>query len=419
MNDSRMDDLLDEFLVSGTLPETVTREEREEVLALTAALGPVQEARATAETEARLSTPIARARFESFVAGQEDALRTSAAPAVTPPIRRGWWSRTFGSYRAIGTAGAAAALGLVALIAVLVSQGSFGGAETASALTPGDYAQLSGVITDVAEADDGLHVTVAAQFEQVKVLVSPETAYTEPVTGGLPPLTAGRSVLIAGIIGQDRIIAAQTLSLADRGTVPAVTQPKALKAGDAPIEGVITLLTLGPEGKRAKVVVETASGRSFLVTVTVRSAGELLQDAAAAVGVRVRVTHEAGDAAGLFRLTALARRNAPTAAAIPDATPPAAGTPEAASSDAGTFVRVQGVILSRVANVLRVQTERGIVAVVIRAETTILLDESGLTREGFAAGETLIGHTVTVSGGLERPIARVVADVIVVGPKER
>jgi hypothetical protein len=55
--------------------------------------------------------------------------------------------------------------------------------------------------------------------------------------------------------------------------------------------------------------------------------------------------------------------------------------------------------------------------VIIRPGTRILPGDSGLTRDSIANGDTIIGHTIAVMGGLETGTRRLIADVIVLGPK--
>ena len=66
---------------------------------------------------------------------------------------------------------------------------------------------------------------------------------------------------------------------------------------------------------------------------------------------------------------------------------------------------------------LTVQSARGPVQVLLNTDTRILLGESGLTLAAIRTGEKAVGHTIQVQGGLDRGTGRMVADVLVVGPK--
>ena len=101
--------------------------------------------------------------------------------------------------------------------------------------------------------------------------------------------------------------------------------------------------------------------------------------------------------------------------------PAGAGTvtrPDAATTPGNpSLVKVNGVVLSRDGNVFVVQTRTGPLAIVVTAETRIFLGESGLTVLAVRNGDSAIGHTVQVQGGLETGTGRVRADTVVVGAK--
>jgi len=119
----------------------------------------------------------------------------------------------------------------------------------------------------------------------------------------------------------------------------------------------------------------------------------------------------------------------------PTLTPASGGTPAAsvtrpagaATAAGGTvarpdgastgMVRVSGTLLAREGLVLTLATDRGTATVPLRPDTRVLVGESGITLREWAAGATGIGHTMTVSGGIDARSGVVVADVVVVGPK--
>jgi hypothetical protein len=95
----------------------------------------------------------------------------------------------------------------------------------------------------------------------------------------------------------------------------------------------------------------------------------------------------------------------------PQATP----TADAGGKTAPQFQGVRGIVVSRNLNVLMVRTDRGIVPVVIRPNTSIRFGNSGLTPNDIRNGEPVIGYEVAITGNPdpESP-RRVLASIIVV-----
>jgi hypothetical protein len=422
MANDRLDDLLDAALDTGAVPPEANAAQRAELELLLANARVLTAAAARAQSEAAAAMPVARARFERFLDTQQRTA-TPISPPAAPAKRRAFLGGVFAAHRALSL-GAAAVLVVGVVLAAVGSQMFFGGAETAAALVPGDFAQVSGVVTSVSGESDTRTVHVATDVGDLDIAVDADTSVVDDQAAtDASAITPGTRVVVAGTVLDKRKIAARTLALS-AGLVsarPAAVTLKELKALRSGLSGSVVSISLAPNGVRARVVIETASGERYLVIVNAKSAERLLA-LQRSLGARVRVT---AMAAGLFTL------EVDQPASPPDATPAAGDTParatptSAATSVASTLTpvaaptlpAVQGVITARVANVLTVQTAGDAVQVVITADTRILFSESGLTLAAIRTGETVIGHSVQVQGGLERRNGRLVADTIVVGPK--
>lgn len=456
MKQERIDRLLDEALSTGTVPADASPVERAEVERLLTAAGTLRVSAKQANEEANASMPVARARFERFMAASQ-----SAAPAPAKPARGSLFGWLFLAHRALGTAATAAAIGIVATIAVVVSQNTFSGVETASAqvLTPGDYVQVSGVVAGSTGTGDQRMVKVTSDFGEVEVALSSVTSVVDDADAVDPAsIKKGDAVLISGLVQKDRKIAAQTLAVsAETAPLPPKPQIKELKVLRPGLEGRIVFLSLGEDGRRARVVLDV-KGELLLLRITDRSLKLLLQAGTTPVGTRVSVLQEPGSPEGVFSLKPAATSDGlppgptegtspGTASTTTTATPPptsptrpagatsassATGTAATGTSAAGStavpgstgtpaapikFTGFKGIVTGRVANVLLVDSARGPAKVVIRAETRLVIADSGLLRDAVKNGDAAIGHEVTVSGSIID--GRVIADLIVFGPKMR
>lgn len=419
MNGQRMDDLAEEALATGAVPAGVTAEERTELEALLASAGALRLDAATVAREARESMPTARARFERYIAAEQAA---AAAPAVRVPQRprRGFPGGILAPGRKMAFAGSAAAVGLIVLVAVFASQ-SWGGVETASALTIDDYVQVRGVVSGVTEEGGERRLSVqSSEFGTLNVAVSELTSVVDDQTSVDPAaLRAGDSVLVGGVVvmprkaGEDARIAAKTLAVgAEQVPPPPRARLKELREFREGVQGSVAALTVSPDGKSAQVLIDIGNGERHIVRVDPGFVGDLVQRG---IGARVAVERIAGGPSGVFAVVPAGDQppgDAPGGPRGPGGRPDAGRSPAKPS-----FVGVRGVITGRTQNVLQVETDRGSIEVVVRQHTRVLLQDSGLTREAFAAGETIVGHRVAITGGLERPTKRVVADVLLLGPK--
>lgn len=384
MTPERMDDLLDRALESGTIPEDATADERAELERMLAAAGTLRAERTSIDAEAAAAKPIARARFQRAIG---DVAPQTAHPAQK---RRGRFAFGFGAIAA------AVAVLVVAVVAIQ----PFGGTQTASALSIDDYVQVPGVVTATSESA----VTVnSPEFGDIEVLVSDLTSVVDgETTSALENVRQGETVLISGLVRRAEVnrvqIDARTLALAVRKPVaPGRADINELKEFREGVVGTITVLVVSPDGTTARVLIETEAGRRVLVNASPESLEQLLELDGSPVGLEVRVERGEGLPGGVFNVVAV---------------------DEQVIEEPGTgLVTVGGVIVGRRTNVYQVRTQRGIVRAVLRPSSRILLGRSGLTLEGIRDGETAIGHTVRVTGGLEPGTNRLIVDIAVIGPK--
>ncbi|MEO8538690.1 MAG: hypothetical protein ABI577_03045 [bacterium] len=398
MTPERLDALLETALATGTIPPDATVEERAELAPLLATSASLKLNAARVASEANAAMPTARARFQRHLS-QQEAPERRQVPA--PTLQPSFLGRLLhGRVLALGSS--VAALAVVAVIAILVLQ-PFGGVETASALTVDDYVQVQGVVS----ASDGSTVTIQSpEVGNLQVALSDLTSVTDDDgVREISSLQPGDPVLVSGVVTARQAIAASNVAVAKNQGTPATgvgEKIKLLKSFRDGLQGSIRLISLSPDGKKARVLLVTSS-ESLLVDVDARSMDQFLAEAPRPLGALVRIVVAPDLAKGVFRLES-AEASGPTPTR--PATPPAA---------APQFQNVRGVVTSRTANVLMVRTERGVVPVVIRLSTSIRFSGSGLTIEDIRSGEGVVGHEVVVSGNQDGASARrVVATLIVV-----
>ncbi len=428
MSRDRINDLFSEALATGTIPAAATGAERAELERLLLAAGVLRKGRALVDEEARTSMPVARARFERFLAEARNQSSTATAGRTSKYGVTNW---LFGVHRTLATTAMAAGIALVAVAAVVVSQNVFTGVETASAevLTPGDYVQVEGIVSGAAGAGDKRTVRVQSEFGTVVVAVSSVTSVVNDESQkDVLAVKKGDAVLISGLVRQDRSIAAQSLAVgAEPGTPPKKVTPRVLKHLETAVEGRIVFISMAEDGIHGSVLVEVR-GNQFVVPVDARSMKHLLQQGTTPLGARVVVSPEAGRPEGPFtvQIAGLAQPGATPSASASSASPtplavtrPSGASPAATATAAAVparhFTGVKGVVTGRSANVLQIDSARGPVKIVVRPETRVVIADSGLVRDAILRGESAIGHEVTISGAIIGE--QVVADVIVLGPK--
>jgi hypothetical protein len=414
MTPDRLDHLLDETLSSGAIPPDATPDERAQIEEMLAGAAVLRRAAADVHVEADAAIPVARARFQRHLAASGSSAQPPA-PARPTKSRAGFLGGLFGSVGALRLSASAAAIGLVAIAAILVAQ-PFSGVETASALSVDDYVQVQGVVSDTT----GDYVTVqSSEFGKLRIGLSDGTSIVDNETvRDRSDLRPGDTVLVSGVVRdarkKDIRIDANTLALASNGSAPAPTAValRELRNFEEGIEGTVTVLAIAPDGRGARILIDAGRGHQLVVNVDRASAESFVGGAGTPLGARVRIIRDDSLPRGVFRFETVAGTPTPN-----DGSGPTGGRP--GMDDHGTppsLVRIEGVITARNADRATVETDRGPVTVLVRPHTRILVGQSGLTLESLRAGETAVGHEVTVRGGFDQRQDAVIADVVVLGP---
>ncbi len=413
MTTDRLDALLDETLATGSIPEGATPDERARLDELLASVSTLRRGAEAVRAEADAAMPVARARFQRHLAAGN-----RPAPPATPPAARthagffgGFLGGVFGSVGALRLSASVAAVGLVALAAILLAR-PFAGVETASALSVDDYVQVQGV---VAEAGGDFVTVQSSEFGTLRVGLSDTTSIVDSETvRDRSDLRPGDAVLVSGVVRdarkKDIRIEANTLALAaagEPGALPTPTPLKELRTLDDRLEGTITVLALAPDGRGARILIDAGRGHQLIVNVDRASAESFVADSTNALGSRVRIVRDDSLPRGQFRFEALHG---------PDGGPPPGGG-HGMGGMRPELVHIQGVLTARDGDRATVETDRGPVTVLVRPQTRILVGQSGLTLDAVRNGERAIGHEITVRGGLDRAREAVIADVVVLGPR--
>jgi hypothetical protein len=411
MTTDRFDSLLARALATGTIPPEATAAERAELEPLLRTGAILEQAGAETAREASTSMPIARARFERFVVAESQ--KAGLGGVAARPTRRGIFGRLAHSHRGLLLVGGAVAVGLVAVIAVFGTQSLFSGTETADAqvLVPDDFVQVQGVAGSVSLVDGVRTVTLQSEFGNVSVLLSADTSVVRDQTNATSDsIKPGDSLLVGGVVGAGDAVDAQTVAVtAAQSSPPKQSKALQLKKLLPGLRGRIVLLAIANDAKSAHVLIEAANGKRYNVNVDAATAGRLLTSSANALGASVSVNDGASPGDDVFGLTVDGSDGAGTSLSN--------GCPLVSEARPG-FAGVCGVIVARKGNVLSVMdSSRTLHEVSIRPATRILLGESGLTAKSIRQGDTVIGHTIVVTGGLDASGSRIVADLVVVGKK--
>lgn len=397
MTPERIDDLLERALERGVIPAEATAEERAEVQRLLNQAAALKRNASLIEKEASAALPTARARFQRHLAEQRTPSQAPVAPIRSP--QRGVFGRWLGG-RGMTFAGSAIGVAVLAVFALLVIQ-PFGGVESASALTIDDYVQVEGVVS---ATNNGSVTVQSSDLGNLEIALSELTAVSD--ASGVRQantLQPGDSILVSGVVTAKREIAASNVAVAPNGGVPtpAAERKIPLLKDFRPVQGIVSLIALSPDGSRARVLLKAATER-VLVDIDARSMDEFLAGTSRPLGALVRLVEAPDLPNGVFRLQPVDG---------PQATP----TADAGGKTAPQFQGVRGIVVSRNLNVLMVRTDRGIVPVVIRPNTSIRFGNSGLTPDDIRNGEPVIGYEVAITGNPdpESP-RRVLASIIVV-----
>lgn len=414
----RIDELLAQALATGAIPDGATEAERVELWELLGNASSFRAQAARLDAEATRAMPIARARFQRHLSDSAAAVR--AEPRVAKAPVHGGLFGWLHMGRTLTLAVSAAAIGLLALVAVFTTQ-SFGGVETASALTKDDYVQVSGVVSSINEQNGERTVTVqSSEFGNLEVALSDLTSIMNDQAAVDPStIKTGESLLIGGVVlsgEKTPRIAAKTLAISEArdGVAPPRVALKELRDLRDGLEGMVRVFAVSPDGTDARVLIDNGKGQTFVVKVDTASVAALLNASGTAVGAKVRVSPGAGAPNGVFSLVRLAVPPPPGRPGIltPGKRPDAGQSPNTPS-----FVRVRGTLGGRTGLVLLVNTEAGQIQVVVRPHTQILPGDSGLSLKDFLNGGTATGYPISVVGGIESGTGRVLADVIVFAAK--
>jgi hypothetical protein len=384
------DELLQEAIDTGRVPATAVPDERAELESLLRTADRLQAAASAARDEADRSMPTARARFQRHLAAQAPRAALPARAAV----RDGFFERLWKGHRALAMSGAAAVVGVLAAVALFVSQDAFSGTETASALVPGDYVQVEGVVTGSTAGGDGQVVQLQSEAGTIDVSTSPSTEVVDG-EGAPAQVNPGDRLVVSGTVQKNRSIAAQTLARSARTDAAAMAvKPRLLKRLEARLEAKVLLFAVAEDG-RGRVLVAAADGRHYVVPVDAASLRRLLESPSPAVGSDVAVEASPSER-GTFALELAGAR----------ASPP------------GSLTKIRGVVTSREGNFLRVASGRGPVTVVLRPATRIIVAETPLTAAAVARGNGDVrGYVIAATGVLRGD--RLTADVLVVVPRVR
>ncbi len=422
---SRIDDLLQQAIVTGAIPPEATEAERAELAGLLGGAAALRTGRRDMEAEADATMPIARARFERFLAAQPGAVASRPVTVASRP-HPGILARVFRAHRGLALSGAAVAIGLLAVVALFGSQALLSNTDTASAqvLSADDYVQVQGVVRSSTTNGDQRTVALDSPVGLVQVTLASDTSVVDDQNAvDASTIKPGDQLLIGGVALNNHAIAAHTVAVS-QPTNAALRRVKlkALTKLLPNLEGKVSLLTISKDGSKARVLIDAPNGNSYIVNIDVAAAEELLRLSSTALGAQVRVNAGANVKTAIFALALTSP--APTSArtATPDAprSPASAGAKRPDASAAGgkpSFVSVKGVITGRAGPLFQIETRDGVLTIQVRAETRRLVGNSGLTRADIGNPDSVIGHLVTVTGGLDPKTGRVIADLVVVGPK--
>jgi hypothetical protein len=412
--EDRLDQLLDDALAMGRIPDDATPEERAEIEAMLPVAGALHRSARDVNVEAEASLPVARARFQRHIAAAA-APATPATPARTggAGARSGLFGAIFGSVGALRYSATAAAIGMVVLAAILVAR-PFSGVETVSALGVDDYVQVQGVVS---ETSDDFVTVESSEFGSLRIDLSDQTSIVGNDGADRSALRPGESVLISGVVREahkrDIRIAANSLALAGQAPAdrPVVTALKELRKSNEALEGTLTVLAISGDGANARILLDTGRGHQFVVNVDRESVASFVAGSSG-IGSRVRVYRDEALPAGVFRFEALGQGASSSGGAQ---STPGSTIGMGGHAPAHGLVNLGGTVISRDLATLTVRTDRGDVPVLVRKETRIVLGQSGLTFRDILAGESVIGYPVVVRGSLPDGGGTVTADLILVG----
>lgn len=380
----RFDELLDRALGSGEIPSDATPGERAELEALLGAAGALRATTGDLSAEASASLPVARARFERFVAGGGNL---ASAPSSAPNVR--WWHRR--SQRT--GVGAGLVLAAVLAIAVIAGMRPFArNVETAAAVEAGDFVQLEGTVESTESTGEGALIRLTTALGEFDVLIPADASVSE----GTEPADAttimpGRTVLFAGTASGEARVIASTVTLSDRATPPPDGNGDEVSEARAGVQGTVRSFALADDGTHARVLIVTDGGERLLVSADPSAIRTVAAAAPSLIGLRVEVGERLRGGFGIVLVGEVDPREQ-------------------------RFVTISGTVTGVERNLLIVATQRGDVMVAVRTGTRILLTGGEEVGRPLVVAQRLEGRVISVSGGLTRD-GRIAADLIAVsGP---
>jgi len=399
MNEERLDELLEFALRTGALPDDATDDERAELEPLLGAANTIDESAASLATEAAATMPIARARFERFIAAESAPV---PAREVAPQASRGWIGRVFGSMRPLAATGVAAAV--VVLVVVAFVGGDLIGSGTSTALAlevdPGDYLQVEGVVTEVTEGEDGPRIRLETEAGFIELDLSVDTSVLHDARAmGIRDVRVGQRLSVAGLVNEQRRVRAAVLSVrAEDGDAPQKVQvDEAKNLGDSFVGDIVavrfdktqrsgTVLVRLPDGKVTKFVLEGAQLAGFI-------SGQGFGP-----GASVRLTHT-GDG---FVIAPIER------AGDRCELPP--GTLDRLGQET-----ICGILLAQEGLNLTLRTIDGVIELKLVRDAHIQVSEaSGVTLQEVLEQGGAIGHGILVTGHKRGDVF--IVGIVIVGP---
>jgi hypothetical protein len=376
MTPDRLDDLLARTLETGTIPAEASSQERAELEQLLAARAELLTAREAVDREARAAMPVARARFQRYLAASQPPPVEVRAVAARPTF----FERLLVGRR-LPLAASLAALLVVALAALLVT-GPFRGAQPAQALGVDDYVQLAGT---VASSDGATVVVDHPDLGPVRVDATDSVFIDADGNPLASPPAPGAYVIVAGIVREARsdrvVIAAQSLAAAAPPGDEGNGRFERLRSLVGTPEGTLRLVAIDPAGRSGRAIVSLSDGRRVLVDVDSASLGALLASTGSPLGSRVRLADGDGRPFSLERLE----------------DHPAKGDGDG-DGPGRAMSRLSGVITDVRPTTFTLQTANGPVTVERRPGLRILPGTGGLNGQELRRLESLEGHTAVVAG---------------------
>ena len=302
---------------------------------------------------------------------------------------------------------------VAAVIVLLVVLGAFASdlllSDTSSAYAldaePGDYLQVDGVVTEVSEGDEGLRFLINSEGGQIFVDVTEDTAVLQDdqvIDAGL--VKVGQRLAVSGLVNDHRRIGAAVLSIqGDGDSAPTDVQVDERNDIDGPVVGHVVLVKFDrSHHDRGQLILRLPDGKVVAYAVNGETLADFITDEGFAPGSEVTLGRGLGGN-DRFSITPSRHRGDPCEEPF--------GQRDFHGQE--TFC---GIVMSRDANLVELQTRDGVVSVeVVRDTNIIVLVLSGLTREEAFASDAIVGHGVQVTG--HERADTFIAGQLVVGPK--